>query len=540
MPTKEIQKFKDKTKKQSKFVQSYMSELKRHQEKPKYDNLKTDVEDKVNGIEYYNNLTESEKVAFQRQVQLKKVRDNYLYYLKYIYGDNYMVTKYHTLLAKIGESVVKRIEKGEKVRLLLSVPPQTGKSFTFTETLPSWFIGRNPDLRCIVTAYNADIAEKFGDRNRQKIKDFGKEIFGIEISDSQDNKTLWDIKGHLGGLFATGLNGSLTSNNGALIIVDDPIKNEIEANNPSIREQVWSNFRSAIMTRQRGMGNAIIVIQTRWHEDDLIGRILQSDDSWTYVNLPCVWESGVDKLLGRKIGETLVPEMGYDTAWAESTKKIIGTKTWNALYQGKPYTEGGEIVKNNYIQRYTKASLPSVFDEVVMSCDLSYGGTKTSNDPNGIAIWGRYGGNHYLLDYWIKKANFSDTLERIRFFCGKYPQIKGKIIEAKANGNATIEILNREIGGFIPYDPKGLSKETRLQLALPYFESGNVWFPSEEIDKEIEEHIQELLKFPKVAHDEIVDITTQYLLNYQYKYGGKINTNESYARLSEAFRGIKV
>ena len=76
MPTKEIQKFKDKTKKQSKFVKSYMSELKKHQEKPKYDNLKTDVEDKVNGIEYYNNLTESEKVAFQRQVQLKKVRDN--------------------------------------------------------------------------------------------------------------------------------------------------------------------------------------------------------------------------------------------------------------------------------------------------------------------------------------------------------------------------------------------------------------------------------------------------------------------------------
>lgn len=540
MPTKEIQKFKDKTKKQSKFVKSYMSELKKHQEKPKYDNLKTDVEDKVNGIEYYNNLTESEKVAFQRQVQLKKVRDNYLYYLKYIYGDNYKITRFHTLLSKIAESVVKRIEKGEKVRLLLSVPPQHGKSMTITETLPSWFIGRNPDLRCIVTAYNADIAEKFGDRNRQKIKEFGKEIFGIEISDSQDNKTLWDIKGHQGGLFATGLNGSLTSNNGALIIVDDPIKNEVEANNSSIREQVWSNFRSAVMTRQRGMGNAIIVIQTRWHEDDLIGKILESDDSWTYVNLPCIWESGIDKLLGRKIGETLCPEIGYDTEWAESTKRIIGAKSWNALYQGKPYTEGGEIVKSSYIQRYNKASLPSVFDEVVMSCDLSYGGTKTNNDPNGIAIWGRYGGNHYLLDYWIKKANFSDTLERIRFFCGKYPQIKGKIIEAKANGNATIEILNREIGGFIPYDPKGLSKETRLQLALPYFESGNVWFPSEEIDKEIEEHIQTLLKFPKVAHDEIVDITTQYLLNYQYKYSGKINTDSNYSLLARAIRGLKV
>ena len=886
-------------KKKKKEDSALVRELKKHQTKPKFDNIKVETEDKIKSIEYFNNLSEGEKEAFKKQLELKKVRDNYLYYLKYIYGDNYKITRFHTILAKICDNVVKRVEKGEKVRLLLTVGSQHGKgypvdfpvlttkgwkkhgeliigdyvyndkgeqvkvlgnqnpymhpcmkvtfangeshivtrehlwkiisrykirkklasgiviphntefreeiietkelqnkvgshnksiavlmnkplqnenkellinpyvlglwlgdgcsanseitcsdldlpnileaigdkehyivvkkkgnpnvsyivlgnkkrkghqcgftndfrerlhllgtlhnknipidyllaseeqrwellqglmdtdgscdtrgncefcntnkelaynvytllhslgikarigeydaklygrfiskkyrvnfnpnktdiifkltrkqdrvinntqkdrndkfkyfiksiepveehlvscisveggmylagkelipthnSMTVTETLPSWFIGRNPDLRCIVTAYNADVAEKFGDRNRQKIKDFGKEVFNVEISDSQDNKTLWDIKGHQGGLLATGLNGSLTSNNGALIIVDDPFKNDIEANNQNIREQVWSNFRSSVMTRQRGMGNAIIVIHTRWHDDDLIGKILKSEDAdrWTYVEFPCVWEKGIDKLLHRKIGETLCPEIGYDAEWASSMKKMLGAKMFNTIYQCRPYTENGEIVKIDHIKRYTKASLPSVFEEITMSCDLATGTKKSFDDPSGISVWGRVGGNHYLLDYCIKKMSFTDTLERIRFYCNKYPFMKKKIIESRANGNATIELLNKEIGGFVGFNPTE-SKETRLQLVLPFLEAGNVFFPDESIDRNIEEQIQIILKFPKVSHEEIVDMMTQYLLNYQYKYSGKIDTNNSFSKIANAIRGLKI
>ena len=522
-------------------VEKFKKELASHKVKPKFDNVKVQTEDKVKGIEYYNNLSEGEKEIFNKELLKREIRDNYIKYLKYIYKDNYKLTRFHILLAKICENVIKRLEKGEKVRLLLSVPSQHGKSVTCTETLPSWFIGRNPDLRCIVTAYNADIAEKFGDKNRQKIKEYGKDIFGIEISDSQDNKTLWDIKSHLGGLYATGLNGSLTSNNGALIIVDDPFKNDIEASNQNVREQVWSNFTSAVMTRQRGMGNAVIVIHTRWHEDDLIGRILKNDENneWTYVEFPCVWEKGEDKLLHRKIGETLCPELGYDSEWASSMKRMLGPRMWNAIYQCHPFIEGGEMVKRDQIKRYTKNTLPSVFEEITMSCDLSTGTKKSFDDPSGIAIWGRVGGNHYLLDYTIKKMSFTETLELIRYYCGKYPFMKKKIIESRANGNATMEVLNREIGGFVGYNPTE-SKETRLQLCLPYFESGNIYFPSEETDKNIEEQIQIILRFPKVAHEEIVDITTQYLLSYQYRYNGKVNTDSRFVQLANAIRGFRV
>ena len=133
-----------------------------------------EVEQKLNAVEYYNNLSDADKLEFQEQIKKKKLRENYGAYVQYIYGDSYIMTKFHKTLCAICQNVVERIENGEQARFLLSTPPQVGKSSTLTETLPSWFIGRNPDLSCIITAYNADIAEKFGDRNRQKVKEFGK------------------------------------------------------------------------------------------------------------------------------------------------------------------------------------------------------------------------------------------------------------------------------------------------------------------------------------------------------------------------------
>ena len=541
MPTKEMKKLKENKALHDKEVKTFSNDLRKHNTKAKYDNVRVQSEDKANGLNYYNNLSESEKLVFQKELKKKEIRESYVKYLKYVFKDNYKLTRFHILLASICDNIVKRIEKGEKVRILLSIPPQHGKSVTCTETLPSWFIGRNPDKRCIVTAYNADIAEKFGDRNRQKVKDFGKELFGIEISDSQDNKTLWDIKNHLGGLYATGLLGSLTSNNGALIIVDDPFKNGEEADNPTIRDRVWETFRDSVMTRQAGSGNAIIVIHTRWHEDDLIGRILASEvsDEWVYVNIPCVWENGIDKLLHRRIGETLCPELGFDSGWANSQRKLLGARKWNALYQGKPFMEKGELLSIDNIKTYNKGTLPPSFEEITMSCDLNFG-SKNAEDPTGIAIWGRVGGNHYLLEVVNKKISFTESLERVRFLCAKYPTMKRKIVEAKASGDALIDTLNNEIGGFVPYHPKMLSKVDRLKLCLPYFESGNVYFPNTTIDKESDNYIQQLIRFPKATHDEIVDITTQYLLNYQYKYGGKVNTDSKYSKIAKAIRGLSV
>lgn len=499
-----------------------------------------EVESKINAIEYFNNLSDADKIAFQDQIKKKKLRENYASYVQYVFGENYIMTKFHKVLCGICQNAIERIKRGEQVRILLSTPPQVGKSCTLTETLPSWFIGNNPDLSCIITAYNADIAEKFGDRNRQKVKEFGKDVFGIEISDSQDNKTLFQIKKHQGQVFSTGILGGLTSNPAALIIVDDPFKNGKEVENLEIRNGVFETYRDSIETRLRKLGGAIIVIHTRWHEDDLIGRLAKMN-GFIVVNFPSVWEKGTDRLLGRRVGETLCPELGMTAEWALKTKEIVGNRVWSALYQGKPFIEGGNIVQRSSIKFYNEKSLPSQFDEIVLSCDLSFGGTKKENDPNCGVVWGRQGGNHYLLKRFNKKCGFQETINLIKLMCAEYPTMRKKLIEAKANGKATIELLNQQLGGFVAFDPKSDSKETRFKLVAPYFESGNIYLPDESVDKDIEEVVEQLLKFPSVAHDEYVDTTSQYLLDYSYKYeGGRISTDNRFALFSEAIRGLKI
>ena len=497
-----------------------------------------DNEEKVkeNVLELYQKMSPREKAAFDKELEKKKIRDNYSLYLKYVYKD-YIFTKFHALLANICQSVVEKIENNQKIKICISVPPQHGKSMTVTETLPSWFVGRNPDLRCIVTAYNADVAEKFGNKNRQLMKQYGEEIFGLSISDSQDNKTLWDIDKHQGGMLATGILGGLTSNGGALIIVDDPFKNGEDADNQDLRDKVYNTFADSVATRARGKGNAIIVIHTRWHDDDLIGRLEKSGE-WVIINIPCVWEKGIDKLLHRKIGETLCPELGFDSEWAMSMQKLLGARKWNALYQGKPYIDGGNLINRSAIKFYNEKTRPLTFDVMEMSCDLTFGNTKANGDNVCIGVWGRVGADHYLLKKVKKKMSFQETLKQLRILSSLYPQARKKIVEAKANGLATIETLNREIGGFVEFNPGAKSKKERFENVIPLFEAGNIYFPDESLDNTIDDDIEEMLRFPNATHDDFVDMVSQYLLNYEYRYSGKINTDSSLSLLAKAIRGF--
>ena len=522
----------DKVKKAN--AKKFKEQVKKFKEKPseRFDN---EIEKKDNVLELYQNMSPTQKALFDKELENKKIRDSYALYLRKVYP-NYIFTPFHALLCNICQSVVEKVENGQKVRICISCPPQHGKSNTITETLPSWFVGRNPDLRAILTAYNADIAEKFGNKNRQLIKDFGEEIFGIKISDSQDNKTLWDIDKHKGGLYSAGILGGITSNTSQLTIVDDPYKNGAEAENPDIRQKVYDTFTDSVLTRSNGKGNAVIVIHTRWHDDDLIGRLAKL--GWIIINIPCVFEKGVDKLLGRKIGQTLCPVLGFDSEWAIQMQTALGSRKWNALYQGKPYIDGGNIIKRDNINFYDNKTKPANFEELVLSCDLSFGGTKKSNDPYCMTLWGRNGGNHYLLKIYDKRASFTETANTIRVICQENPQLRKKLIEKKANGQATIDLLGQEIGGFIPFDPKEKSKETRLNLVTPYFEGGNVWFPCEEICKDIETYVDQLLRFPNVVHEDFVDTISQYLLNYEYRYGGKIDTDSRFSMFAKAIRGF--
>ena len=485
-----------------------------------------------------DNLSNAEIERALQQIQYRKAKDNYIDYLKLVFP-TYVWTPFHVFLANICQAMIEKMEKGEDVFICLSCPPQHGKSETVTKTLPSWYVGRNPDKNAILVSYNDDFASLFGDANRNKTEEFGKKVFGIEISDSMNSKMQYEIKNHRGGVISRGFMGGITGNGGNLIVIDDPYKNSIEANNPTIRHQKLQIYKDSIRTRCRGKGKGILVIQTRWHEDDLIG-VLSKQSGWYYINIPCVCDKTPDIHLHRKLGETLCPQLGFDAKWAEETKREVGLKVWEALYQGHPSIDGGEIFTRNMIKKYSKEQLPSNFEETVMSCDLSFGGKEKSNDPCAIQVWGRVGANHYLLTRIKKRLTFNEMCDTIKIVSASYPNCRRKIVEKKANGQAIIDSLNNIIGGFEAYDPKMTDKVGRANSITPYLESGNVWLPNEEIDPTIGEMEEEMMKFPNGAHDDEVDAMTQYLCSYEYRTSGKVGTNGFYSKISEAFRGLKI
>ena len=501
--------------------------------------VEKETQAKINAVEYFKSLSDNQKKDFMKEVELKEVANSFPKYLKYVYGDYYKMTKFHSRLAMIGDKIVKDIEQGKNIVVCLSVPPQSGKTTTITESLPSYFLGRNPNEGVIVCSYNADFAEKFGNSNREKLRNHGKELFGIEISNEMDTTTKFMFKGNHGQMVSTGIFGEITGNKASLIIIDDPFKSNVESESKVYRDKVYDIVKQSCETRLRPTGSALVIIHTRWHEDDLIGRY-SKEDNVVYINIPCVWDSsfGIDKLLGRKAGEVFCPELGYTSEWAEKKRKSLGNRSFNALYQGKPYVDGGNIVNRDELRFYGTAELPTEFDDVTLSADLSLGGTSEQSDPTCISIWGRKGANHYLLRVINKKMGFNEQVNAMNRLVSDYPMIKKKIVEKKANGGAMLDMLNKQISGLVPYDPKGSNKVSRLEAVTSYFEAGNIWFPNEKVMPNVEEFVEQLLKFPACAHDDFVDTLSQYLLNYEYKGQGRFCVEDSYALLSNAIRGF--
>ncbi|HOO13212.1 MAG TPA: terminase family protein, partial [Bacillota bacterium] len=241
------------------------------------------------------------------------------------------------------------MEAGEILRLMIYLPPRHGKSMTVTETFPSYFIGRKPERRVIETSYGDSLAQRFGKFNRQKVQEYGQELFGISISKEKASMTDWDIAGHRGGMISAGIGAGITGQGADLLLIDDPIKNKEEAESETYRNKVWDEWQNTLRTRLHP-GAAVIIILTRWHEDDLAGRLLNPEygevEDWTILSLPAIAEE--NDLLGRELGEPLWPEHGYDATWAEATKNAVGSMTWNALYQQRPAPAEGAMIKRHW------------------------------------------------------------------------------------------------------------------------------------------------------------------------------------------------
>lgn len=396
------------------------------------------------------------------------------------------------------------IADGEQKHIIVEMPPRHSKSMTITETFPSYFIGRNPNKHVIATAYSEGLARKFGRLNRNKLVEFGADIFDIRMANDNSTATNWSVGDFTGGMVATGIGGSITGEGADLLIIDDPIKNNAEAQSETIRNKIWDEWETTLSTRLH-KGASVIVVMTRWHEDDIVGRLLErSPYEWERIRMPAIAEDE-DDLLGREVGEPLSAELGFDEHWAELKKQEVGSKTWNSLYQQRPSASEGNIFKREWWQFYERA--PRKFDRMIISWDLTFKGND-SNDYVVGQVWIKKGADKYLIEQIRGQMDFPETLQAVKNLARKYPQAKEILIEDKANGPAVISSIKREVSGIIPITPRG-SKVARAQAITPQIESGNVFLPRNRTF--VDDFIEECASFPTGAHDDIVDSLSQAL-----------------------------
>ncbi|NHC17147.1 phage terminase large subunit [Bacillus sp. MM2020_4] len=417
----------------------------------------------------------------------------------------------------IGNVIQTAIDNKKKMRageietanqyIAINMPPRHSKSMTITETLPSYYLGQFPEDRIIEISYNDTFARKFGKKNKEKVRQYGKELFDIEIAKDSSAHDEWTLNNNIGGMISRGVLAGITGQGADLMIIDDPIKNREEADSETHREKIWDEWIDSFSSRLHP-GAIVILILTRWHEDDLQGRLLNPEYgeplNWQVYNFPL--EAEENDVLGRAVGEPLWPER-YGYSFIAERKRYPAS--FNSLYQGRPTSQEGNMIKRDWWKYYDV--LPTM-QKRILSVDATFK-DEDDNDFVAIQVWGKTRADMYLIDNLKARMNFPTTLQSIRNMLKKHPGIAGKYVEDKANGPAIISMLNKEIGGFIKVNPQG-GKIARVNAVSAYIESGNVYIPRNA--EWVHDFVEEAASFPKGKNDDQVDAMSQALNRFIY------------------------
>lgn len=464
-----------------------------------------------------------------RAIRAERARRSIAAFTRYTMP-GYQESWHHRLMC----AYLDRFVVGDIRYLMIFLPPRHSKSEFVSRRLPAYILGRNPDARIIAASYSADLAGRMN-RDVQRIIDspayaevfpetrlFGKNIRTVAGGSYLRNSEIFEIVGRQGSYRGAGIGGGITGMGMDYGIIDDPVKNREEADSATYRNAQWEWFTSTFYTR-REKNAAILITLTRWHEDDLPGRLLElakSDpkaDQWTVLSLPAIADGPLHPEDERDPGAALWPDK-YNDAELAKIRTAIGSRNWEALYQQRPAPAEGGLLKRQWWRFYTQR--PAQFDELIQSWDMTFKDTKGADYVVG-QLWGRIGADAYLLDQTRDRLAFPATVEAVLAMTQKWPQALAKLVEDKANGPAVIATLQSKIPGLIPVEPDG-SKQARAAAVSPMIEAGNVYLPAPEITPWIDGFVEECAAFPNAAHDDQVDAMTQALRRFSAYSGSGI------------------
>lgn len=442
-------------------------------------------------------------------IRAELARRNLEDFIRFTYP-NYDFGWFNEELAASLTQFVQDVVDGKQPRLMIFAPPRSGKSEQVSRRLPAWALGKHPDLQFIGASYSADLANRMS-RDVQRIieGDNYDQIFpDVKLpqkGDTNNTRTqdLFEIVGHKGAYRAAGVGGGITGMGADIGVIDDPVKDAKEANSKTYRDSVWEWYTTTFYTRLSPK-SGILLCMTRWHEDDLAGRLLKAaedgdGDQWQVIDYPAIAEKDEKH---RKEGEALHPER-FPLSRLVKIMRAIGSRAWNALYQGRPTSKtGGVFLTDRFI---TVDAIPAgVIIKRVRAWDFA--ATKDGGDyTTGVLMGEGSDGRYYILDVVRGQYSSLDVESVLKATASRdgydvdihLPQDPGAAGKAQAQRQVSL------LSGYIAKSERMTGdKVTRAAAFAAQVEAGNVVLLRGSWN---DEFINELGDFPLGKHDDQVD-----------------------------------
>lgn len=456
--------------------------------------------------------------AAMRLLKARQARDSLITFTEFTMPDiedpedaektRYDAQYFHKALA----AALEEVEKGQILRLIITFPPRHGKSELTSRRLPAYLLGKDPYRHIIFATYNQPFAEDFGRNVRQIVNSNAyKTVFPNTVL-AKGSQAADRLATEEGGLCVfVGRGGSSTGRGADVLIIDDPLKDRQEADSATTREELWNWYNDTMSTRLMSDTGAIIIIQTRWHEDDLIGRLtdptnpcFNADEAaqWKIINIPAIADE--DDILGRPKGAPLWPGR-FGLEYLESFRRR-NPRGFSALYQQKPTPDDGDFFQSHMITTYRREDLPKSL-RIYAASDHAVG-VKQANDRTCLLIIGIDERNViWVLDAWWKRAKTDSVVDAMINLMIKWKPLvwwaeRGHI---SASIGPFLFRLMREKKVYINVVEQTpvADKVTRAQSIQGRMSMGMVRFPS--FEPWFEDAKQEMLKFPQARHDDFVD-----------------------------------
>ena len=442
-------------------------------------------------------------MKLDEKTKQEKVHKDFLAFVKHVWPE-FIEGKHHK---KISEKFNK-LAKGEIKSLIINIPPRHTKSEFSSYLLPSWMVGRKPDLKIIQTTHTTELAIRFGRKAKLLIDSPEyQQVFKTRLREDSQAAGKWETE-QGGEYYAAGVGTAITGRGADLVIIDDTDL-EHDALNVQALERAYEWYTSGPRQRLQP-GGAIVVVMTRWNMKDLTGMLLKSQkelksDKWEVIEFPAIMPSG----------KPVWPQY-WKLDELESVKASLSLGKWNAQWMQNPTAEEGSLIKREWWKVWDKGYIPPL-QHIIQSYDTAYLKKETS-DYSAITTWGVFypdqdsPANLILLDAFKDRLEFPE-LKKEAWDQYRYWNPETVIIEAKASGMPLTYELRKMGIPVINYTPsKGNDKHARINAVAPLFESGQIWAPDHKFAEEV---IEECASFPYGDHDDLVDSTTQAVMRFR-------------------------